>query len=63
MQDDVLGDKQAIIRFRALEGLNAVVPDWREKDWAEGVGGALVPLGDSRAITMSERSLRVFWAI
>ena len=35
MQDDVLGDKQAIVRFRALEGLNAVVPDWREKDWAE----------------------------
>ena len=29
MQDDVLGDKQAIVRFRALEGLNAVVPDWR----------------------------------
>ena len=35
MQDDVLGDKQAIVRSRALEGLNAVVPDWREKDWAE----------------------------
>ncbi len=35
MHDDVLGDKQAIVRFRALEGLNAVVPDWREKDWAE----------------------------
>ena len=35
MQDDVLGDKQAIVRFRALEGLNAVVPDWREKNWAE----------------------------
>ncbi|MDE2697581.1 MAG: HEAT repeat domain-containing protein, partial [Gemmatimonadota bacterium] len=35
MQDDMLGDKQAVIRFRALEGLNAVVPDWREKDWAE----------------------------
>ena len=37
MQDDVLGDKQAIVRFRALEGLNAVVPDWREKNWAEGL--------------------------
>jgi len=37
MQDDMLGDKQAVIRFRALEGLNAVVPDWREKDWAEGL--------------------------
>lgn len=35
MQDDMLGDKQAIVRFRALEGLNAVVPDWREKDWGE----------------------------
>ncbi len=35
MQDDVLGDKQVIVRFRALEGLNAVVPDWREKDWAD----------------------------
>ena len=35
MQDDILGDKQAIVRFRALEGLNAVVPDWREKNWAE----------------------------
>ncbi len=35
MQDDVLGDKQAIVRFRALEGLNAVVPDWREKNWAD----------------------------
>ncbi|MYF16645.1 MAG: HEAT repeat domain-containing protein [Gemmatimonadetes bacterium] len=37
MQDDMLGDKQAVIRFRALEGLNAVVPDWREKDWADGL--------------------------
>ncbi len=37
MQDDVLGDKQAIVRFRALEGLNAVVPDWREEDWTEEV--------------------------
>ena len=37
MQDDVLGDDRAIVRFRALEGLNAVVPNWREKDWAEEV--------------------------
>ena len=37
MQNEVLGDKQAIVRFCALEGLNAVVPDWREKDWAEGL--------------------------
>ncbi len=35
MQNDVLGDKQAVIRLRALEGLNAVVPDWREREWAE----------------------------
>lgn len=35
MQDDILGDDRAMVRFRALEGLNAVVPDWREKDWAE----------------------------
>ncbi len=35
MQDDVLGDKQAIVRFRALQGLKSVVPDWREKDWAD----------------------------
>ncbi len=35
MQDDVLGDKQAIVRFRALQGLKAVDPEWREKDWAE----------------------------
>ena len=35
MQDDVLGDDRTIVRFRALEGLNAVVPDWREKDWAD----------------------------
>lgn len=35
MQDDILGDDRAIVRFRALEGLNAVVPDWREKNWAE----------------------------
>ncbi len=35
MQDDVLGDKQAIVRFRALVGLNAVVPGWREKNWGE----------------------------
>ena len=37
MQDDVLGDDRTIVRFRALEGLNAVVPEWREKDWAEGL--------------------------
>ena len=37
MQDDVLGDDRSIVRFRALEGLNAVVPNWREKDWAEEV--------------------------
>ncbi len=37
MQDDVLGDDRTIVRFRALEGLNAVVPNWREKDWAEEV--------------------------
>ena len=35
MQDDVLGDDRAIVRFRAFQGLNAVVPDWREKDWAD----------------------------
>ncbi len=37
MQDDVLGDDRAIVRFRALQGLDAVVPDWRKEDWAEEV--------------------------